>query len=135
MEARKPFRASILSDDLWDQQSARRSTRSSRDPEAGRQARLPQVDAVAADWNTFLEQEVSLPLPHREAAVGMDHAVPWKAFVSGGKNVTDHARRFRVDVAVRADKSNGNRADPSQDQFCARIDAGALHASGQPSGP
>ena len=96
---------------------------------------MPQVDAVAPNWNTLLEQEVSLSLPHREGPVGMDHTVPWQAFVSGGKNVTDEAWRFRVDVAVGADKSHGNRADPAQDPFCARIEAVALHAGRQPTGP
>lgn len=58
----------------------------------------------------------------------MDHAVPWKAFASGGKNVTDEARRSGIDVAVCANKSHGNRADPAQDQLCTWIEGVALHA-------
>jgi len=89
---------------------------------------LPKIDAVAAHWNSLFEQEVALSLSHGQAAVGVDHTVPWKAFVSGGKKVTDEARRFRVDVAVGADKSHGNRANPAQDSFCTRIEVVALHA-------
>jgi hypothetical protein len=89
---------------------------------------MPQVDAVAAHWNTLFEQEVALSLSHCEAAVSMDHTMPWKALVSGGKNMTDEARCFRVDVAVGADKSHGNRADAAQDQFGTRIELVALHA-------
>ena len=58
----------------------------------------------------------------------MDHPVPGKALASGGENVTDEARRFRVDVAVRADKSKRNRSDPSHDQLDAWIEAVALDA-------
>jgi hypothetical protein len=89
---------------------------------------LPQVDAVTAHRNALFAQEVALSLSRREGSVGMDHAVPWKTFASGGENTTDEARRFRVDVAVGADKSHGNRADPTQDRFCAWIEALALHA-------
>ena len=41
--------------------------------------------------------------------------MPWEPFVSGGKNVTDQSRRFRVDVAIGADKSNRNRAHAAKD--------------------
>ena len=100
---------------------------------------MPQVNAIAAHWNALFDQKVALPLSHREAAVGMNHAVPGKAFASGRENVPDEAWRFGVDIAVGADKSHGYRADPAQDQLCARIEVVALHAvsslPGSQSGP
>ena len=89
---------------------------------------MPQVNAIAAHWNALFDQKVALPLAHREAAVGMNHAVPGKAFASGRENVPDEAWRFGVDIAVGADKSHGNRADPTYDHFGAWIEALALHA-------
>jgi streptomycin 6-kinase len=52
--------------------------------------------------------------------------MPWEAFVSSGENATDQARRFRVDVAVGADKSSRNRAHPADDARRARVEAAAL---------
>ena len=88
---------------------------------------MPEVDAVAAHWYALLHEEVALPLSHREASIGVDDAVPWKAFASGGENVTNKPRRFRIDVAVGADKPHRTRADPAQDQLDARIGAVARH--------
>lgn len=62
----------------------------------------------------------------------MDHTVPWKGFASGGENMTDEARSFRVDVAVGAHKPHGNRADPTQDQFYTQIEMVAFHATRKP---
>src|SRR4029077_1068915 len=111
----------------WSDGRSRRATHSSRDLEAGRKARLPQNDVISAHWNALLEEEVALSLSHREGAVGMDHTMPRKAFASGGENVADKTRCFRVDVAVGSDKPNGNRADTAQDQFCAWIESVAVH--------
>jgi hypothetical protein len=65
-------------------------------------------------------QEIALSPSLRETPVGADHAMPWEPFVSSGKNVTDQSRRFRVDVAVGADKSNRNRAYAADDARCTR---------------
>ncbi len=104
--------------------------RSSRDLEAGWQPRSAQVDAVSEHRNAFLNQELALSPSHRHAPVCANHAMPWEAFVSGGKNVTDQAGRSRVDVAIRADESNRNRAHPAHDARCARIEAVALRRHG-----
>ena len=97
--------------------------RGSRDPEAGRQPRSAQVDAVSEHRNAFLNQELALSPSHRHAPVGADHPMPWEPFVSGGEKVTDQSRRFRVDVAIGADKSNRNRAHAAEDARCSRGEA------------
>jgi hypothetical protein len=83
---------------------------------------MAQVDAVAVHRNTFPKKKVTLSFSLRQAPVRANHTMPWEPFVSGGKNVTDQSRRFRVDVAIGADKSNRNRAHAVQDACCARIE-------------
>jgi hypothetical protein len=56
----------------------------------------------------------------------MDDTMPWEVFLSGGKNAPDQAGRFRVDVAVGADKSSRNRAHPAHDARGARVEAAAI---------
>lgn len=58
--------------------------------------------------------------------------MPWKAFTGGRQNMTDQARRFRIDVAVGTDKAHRNRADPSHDQLDAWIEAVAPDACRHP---
>jgi hypothetical protein len=84
-------------------------------PGAGRRA-------VAAHRNPFPNQKVALSFSLRQTPVRANHTMPWEAFVSGGKNVTDQSRRFRVNVAIGADKSNRNRSNAAQDACCARIE-------------
>jgi hypothetical protein len=76
---------------------------------------MAQLDAIAEHRNAFPKQELALSLSHRATAVSADHAMPWEAFVNGGKYVTHQAGRFRIDVAVGADKPSGNRSHPSDD--------------------
>jgi hypothetical protein len=93
-----------------------------KDLEARWQPRLAQVDAVATHRNTLPKQQVALSFSLRQTPVRANHTMPWEPFVSSGKNVTGQSRRFRVDVAVGADKSNRNRAHAAQDACCARIE-------------
>jgi len=52
--------------------------------------------------------------------------MPWEVFVCGGKNATNQAGRFRVDVAVGADKSSRNRPHAADDARRARVGAAAF---------
>ena len=76
---------------------------------------MAQVHAVAAHRNPFSNQQVALSFSLRQTPVRPNHTMPWEPFVSSGKNVTDQSRRFRVDVAIGADKSNRNRAHAAED--------------------
>jgi streptomycin 6-kinase len=98
----------------------------SRDLDAGRQPRLAQVDAVAAHRDAFVKQQLTLSPSHRDAPIGVDDAMPWEVFVRVGKDVTDQARRFGVDVAIGTDKAGRNRAHPAHDARYARVLAAAL---------
>jgi hypothetical protein len=96
-------------------------SRTSRDLETGWQPCLAQVHAVATHRNAFLTQKLALPPSLGDTPIGADHAMPWEAFTSGRKNVTDKAGRPRVDVAVRAHKSNWDRTHTAQDAGCPRV--------------
>ena len=88
---------------------------------------MAQVDAVAAHRNPFPNQQVALSSSLRQTPVRANHTMPWEPFVSSGKNVTDQSRRFRVDVAIGADKSNRNRAHAAEDARHAGSTSGFGH--------
>jgi len=73
-------------------------------------ARLVEVDAVAAHWNAFSEQQLSLSLPLGNCSVGAYDAVPGK-IVLGREDAPDKAWGARVDVSVGADVALRDRAD------------------------
>jgi hypothetical protein len=79
-----------------------------------RQARVPEVDAVAAHRHTFSKQPRALRLALGQATVGSDDAVPGE-IVDCGEDVADEARSVRIDVAVGADVALGDRADAFDD--------------------
>jgi hypothetical protein len=56
-------------------------------------SRLPQVDAVAAQWNAFTAQQLELPGTHGDASVSAHHAVPGNVVLGCGKDTSDQARR------------------------------------------
>jgi hypothetical protein len=74
------------------------------------EARLVEVDAVAAHWDAFCEQQLSLWLSLGNCSVGADDAVPGK-IVIGREDTPDEAWGARVDVAVGADVALRDRAD------------------------
>lgn len=76
---------------------------------------MTQVDALAAHGDALVEQELALPRSLREASIGADDAMPRKALVRARKHVPDEARRAGIDVAIRADEPNGDRAHPLDD--------------------
>jgi hypothetical protein len=87
---------------------------------------MAQVDTVAAHRDPFPEEQIALTLSHRDGPVGTDYAMPWETFMGRGKNATDQARRSRLDIAISPDKSNGNRAYPTDDARGAGIEAFAV---------
>src|SRR5882757_9351709 len=79
--------------------------------ELRREARLVEVDAVAAHWDAFCEQQLSLWLSLGNCSVGAHDAVPGK-IVIGREDTRDEAWGARVDVAVGADVALRDRAYP-----------------------
>jgi hypothetical protein len=94
-----------------------------------RQPRLTEVDAVAAQGNPLSVEQSTLPLPHREAPVGADDAVPRQILVRVRQHVADQARRVGVDVAVRPDESLRNVPHTGNDSPDARVLTRAAHRS------
>src|SRR3954452_17905560 len=74
------------------------------------EARLVEVDSVAAHRDTFRAQQLSLPLSLGNRPVGADDAVPGKVVI-GREDAPDQAGRACVDVAVGADVALRDRAD------------------------
>src|SRR6266478_3289133 len=74
------------------------------------EARLVEVDAVAAHWDAFCEQQLALWLSLGNCPVGAYDAVPGK-IVIGREDMPDEAWGARVDVAVGADVALRDRAD------------------------
>src|SRR6266478_1941149 len=74
------------------------------------EARLVEVDAVAAHWDPFCEQQLSLWLSLGNRSVGAYDAVPGK-IVIGREDMPDETGRPRVDVAVGPDVALRDRAD------------------------
>ena len=83
------------------------------------EARLVEVDAVAAHWDAFCEQQVSLWLSLGNCSIGADDAVPGKV-VGGGEDPPDEAGRTRVDITVGADIPLRDRTDTLDDAPGAR---------------
>jgi len=79
-----------------------------------RHACFAEIDAVAAQRHTFLKQPRALLLASGQTAIGSDHAMPGE-IVNCGQDVANEARRARIDVAVCADETFRNRADPFGD--------------------
>src|SRR5258705_2484077 len=78
--------------------------------ELRREARLVEVDAVAAHWDALCEQQLSLWLSLGNRSVGADDPVPGK-IVIGREDTPDEAWGARVDVAVGPDVALRDRAD------------------------
>jgi uncharacterized protein YdeI (YjbR/CyaY-like superfamily) len=80
-----------------------------------------QVDAVAPHRDALREQELALPPPHRQAAVGSDDAMPRQVIVDGREHKPHQPRRAGVDVAIGPDKPFGNGAHAPDDARPARL--------------
>src|SRR5260221_13168755 len=74
------------------------------------EARLVEVDAVAAHGDAFCAQQLALWLSLGNRSVGAYDAVPGK-IVIGREDTPDEAWGARVDVAVGADVALRDRAD------------------------
>ena len=82
-----------------------------------------QVDAVAPPRDALREQELALPPPLRQAAVGPNDTVPREVIVSGREDKPHQPRRAGVDVAIGPDKPFGDVAYQSDDARTARLEA------------
>src|SRR5437899_6913056 len=80
-----------------------------------RQPGAPKVDAVASHGDAFRAEERALFLAHRDAAIGVDDAVPGQVVVGGGENMADQTRCAGVDVTVRAHESDRDRTHARDD--------------------
>jgi hypothetical protein len=69
-----------------------------------------------------LKQERALLPSLREASVGTDDAMPWEVIVDSRKDASDEARRGGINIAVGADKPDGDRAHPCDDARGARVE-------------
>src|SRR5260221_610110 len=87
--------------------------------ELSREARLVEIDAVAAHWDAFCEQQLALRLPLGNCSVGAHDAVPGK-IVIGREDTSDEAWGARVDVAVGANVALRDRADTLDHELGAR---------------
>src|SRR5437899_4576336 len=85
-----------------------------------RQPGAPKVDAVATHGDAFRAEERALFLAHRDAAIGVDDAVPGQLVVGGGEDMADQTWCARVDVTVRAHESDRDRAHARDDARGAR---------------
>src|SRR2546428_4232636 len=74
------------------------------------EARLVEVDAVAAHRDAFCEQQLSLWLSLGNRSVGTDDPVP-REVMGGREDAPDEAGSARVDVAVGPDVALRDRAD------------------------
>ena len=77
--------------------------------ELRRQARLVEVDSLAAHRHAFSKQQLPLLRPLGEAAVRSDDAMP-RDVVRLREDETDEARSARIDIAVRAHEPLRDRA-------------------------
>jgi hypothetical protein len=70
----------------------------------------------------FFSKSLELSSSLSDAAVGAHDAVPWNVTFGCRKNVTDKARRARIDVAVRLDETLWNCTNECEDARSARVD-------------
>jgi hypothetical protein len=87
-----------------------------------------QIYTIATHRYALFNQQRALPPSLGEAPVGADHAMPREVIVDRGKNASDEARGDRVDVAIRADETNGDRAHPRDDAIVAGLIHSLLHS-------
>jgi hypothetical protein len=85
-----------------------------------------QIHTIAAHRDTLLNEQRALLPSLREATVGADDPMPWKAFVGRRKNAADEARRDGVDIAIGADEPGGDRPHPRDDAIVAWPKAGSV---------
>src|SRR5712664_4266356 len=97
------------------------------------EARLVEVGAVAAHWDAFCEQQLSLWLSLGNCSVGAYDAVPGK-IVIGREDTPNEAWGTRVDVAVGADVALRDRADTLDHELGPRGSVGQvwLHRAVRP---
>ena len=90
------------------------------------QSGLTQIDAVAAHRHALFCQERALSPALCHASIGSDDTMPGEVIVGGGQDEPDEARRTRIDVAVRANKTGRDGAYPADD-VCPALRGQAIH--------